>query len=130
MTLVSFAQAHEQIQVLLQYSFSDTDYLEEALYACPGYVRRTVLLDSNKRLAMVGDSAVDLVVNEMSYREGLSKGLCTRALFSQLAYGKSILIFSQEKAVRVDRSCFATHSWPRSVSKRAWVSLSGSAAVL
>lgn len=63
-----------KVEKILEYEFRDNSLLYEALIAYPLDTHGRNFSDGNKRLAMLGDCALKLVVARGCYAKGLSKG--------------------------------------------------------
>jgi ribonuclease-3 len=66
-----------QAEVMIGYTFKDPDILWEALQAPGSGVLRSGIRripNGNKRLAIVGDAALKLVINSQNYSQGLTRG--------------------------------------------------------
>lgn len=75
MALYNFQSARAHVESLLNYQFKQPHLLEEALHAGgPIYINGKYITESNKRLAMIGDSALDLALAVTDYQAGLSRG--------------------------------------------------------
>lgn len=76
-TLAYFEEITAEVEEKLGYTFRNRDILWEALQA-PNSIGSGVpgldLTDGNKRLALVGDAALKLVLLKRWYREGGSRG--------------------------------------------------------
>lgn len=70
--------AIEAVETLIQYKFKETELLWEALntgpVASPGQLARPNG-DGNKRLAVIGDSVLQLALAEDWYKGGTSRGM-------------------------------------------------------
>ena len=76
-SIVYFAEITQEVETKIGYPFKNPGILWEALQArdAPGgYLRGRNLTDGNKRLAMLGDTALKLVLLNRWYREGHSRG--------------------------------------------------------
>ena len=68
----------QKVEEIIQYRFTNRALLEEALHAAGSLysVTNRYSFEGNKKLAVVGDSAADLVINIRGYRAGKSRGSC------------------------------------------------------
>ncbi|KAK5169069.1 uncharacterized protein LTR77_006378 [Saxophila tyrrhenica] len=70
-----FPQARDAVEKLLGYRFKQESGLEEALYCGPqAALGSSILFEANLRLAQLGDSVLDLILNESGYDAGKRKG--------------------------------------------------------
>ncbi|KAK4548762.1 hypothetical protein LTR36_008535 [Oleoguttula mirabilis] len=92
------AEARSYIEGVINYTFRDIDLLEEALWACPRVVGQRWLADGNKSLAVVGDSALNLVVADDCYAEGMSRGEANGRL-KELVCNKNLAELELAKAI-------------------------------
>lgn len=75
MVLYNFQSARSHVESLLNYRFMKPYLLEEALHAGgPIYISGKYIAEGNKRLAMIGDSALDLALAVTDYQAGLPRG--------------------------------------------------------
>jgi ribonuclease-3 len=77
MTSDQKAAAIGAVETLIQYKFHDTELLWEALQTTKvllGNARAAVPPDGNRRLAIVGDAAMQLALAEDWYRTSDSRG--------------------------------------------------------
>ncbi|KAK4556105.1 hypothetical protein LTR86_006801 [Recurvomyces mirabilis] len=65
--------AKSTIEMALGYSFNDDTLLEEALLALPTGVNGRWIPEYNKRLAMMGDAALRLLITNDCYCKGMLK---------------------------------------------------------
>ena len=71
----STTEALKHLETLFNYSFKDKSLLQEALHADgPFRINGRWVDDGNKRLAVVGDSAIGVCLSHSSYHAGLTKG--------------------------------------------------------
>lgn len=72
----TLSQARTHIEGFLEYTFTDIDWLEEALWAYPIILADgRNLIDGNKSLAVVGDAALQLVVANECYGQRMTRGI-------------------------------------------------------
>lgn len=72
-----FAEITQEVETRIGYPFKNPGILWEALQApgSPGnYLRGRNLTDGNRRLALLGDTALKLVLLKRWYREGDNRG--------------------------------------------------------
>lgn len=74
MTDIIYSTARTDLETLLQYNFTDVAVLKEALTAFPTSIDWKRIQEGNKRLALVGDAAMNVVVAKEAYRADVSKG--------------------------------------------------------
>ncbi|KAK4548763.1 hypothetical protein LTR36_008536 [Oleoguttula mirabilis] len=74
MATTQFSAARTHIELLIQYNFTNPLLLEEALLATPSMVGTSFLTEFNKRLAIVGNGAIKLLVTNDCYLAGMPKG--------------------------------------------------------
>lgn len=76
MATLDFTAARTHVESMLGNRFTNADLLREALHAGePVIISSALVTEQNKRLAMIGDSALDLALAITDYRAGLSRGM-------------------------------------------------------
>ena len=68
--------ARRHFETLFLRSFDDQNTLKEAFWAYPTVIDGKEVPEGNKKLAVIGDSAMDVVVARESYRAGMSRCTC------------------------------------------------------
>ena len=99
----------KQVENITRYSFKGKDIAWEALQT-PNNGVETGLLDGNKRLAIVGDGVIDLMLSMVWYRGAESKGeqiLGHNSLSLHESYTRELTIFLPEVwcSIRSRQSC-------------------------
>lgn len=69
-------QLTHTLKTLIGYQFVNTGLLEEALHAVgPTFIGDKLITEANKRLAVIGDSALDLALSITEHQNDLSRGM-------------------------------------------------------
>lgn len=86
MAQYDFAAARAHVQKMIGYEFTTASLLEEALYAGgPTTIGGRSIKEGNKRLAMIGDHLLSLVICITDYRADLTRGMSLTSTDCSLA---------------------------------------------
>lgn len=95
----NLAAARTHMETTLGYQFGNPDLLQEALHAGgPIYIGGKLIDEANKRLAIIGDSALDLALAITDYQGGLSRGKARSAVLFCSADVKAVAISNRRSS--------------------------------